>query len=117
MDFNVNKSANQENLAENENQRQEEKERKWRDPNEDVKYVCEGGKVQCKHCSSPVATLKVTAENVMLQDKPWANAGDNNGLANFAFNIHTAIGNLVFPIYAEHPFVYFQLVKVVCTRI
>ena len=77
MDFNVNKSANQENLAENENQRQEEKERKWRDPNEDVKYVCEGGKVQCKHCSSPVATLKVTAENVMLQDKPWATVGDN----------------------------------------
>ena len=85
MDFNVNKSANQENLAENENQCQEEKERKWRDPNEDVKYVCEGGKVQCKHCSSPVATLKVTAENVMLQDKPWATVGDNNGQANFGF--------------------------------
>ena len=85
MDFNVNKSANQETLAENENQRQEEKERKWRDPNEDVKYVCEGGKVQCKHCSSPVATLKVTAENVMLQDKPWATVGDNNGQANFGF--------------------------------
>ena len=83
MDFNVNKSANQETLAENENQRQEEKERKWRDPNEDVKYVCEGGKVQCKHCSSPVATLKVTAENVMLQDKPWATVGDNNGQANW----------------------------------
>ena len=85
MDFNVNKSANQETLAENENQRQEEKERKWRDPNEDVKYVCEGGKVRCKHCSSPVATLKVTAENVMLQDKPWATVGDNNGQANFGF--------------------------------
>ena len=85
MKFNVNKSANQETLAENENQRQEEKERKWRDPNEDVKYVCEGGKVRCKHCSSPVATLKVTTENVMLQDKPWATVGDNNGQANFGF--------------------------------
>ena len=40
MDFNMNKSANQEDLAGNEKQRQEEKERKWRDPNEDVKYVC-----------------------------------------------------------------------------
>ncbi len=85
MDFDVNKPANQENLAENENQRQEEKERKWRDPNEDVKYVCEGAKVQCRYCSSPLASLKVTAESVMLQDKPWATVGDNNGQANFGF--------------------------------
>ena len=85
MDFDVNKPANQENLAENKNQRQEEKERKWRDPNEDVKYVCEGAKVQCRYCSSPLASLKVTAESVMLQDKPWATVGDNNGQANFGF--------------------------------
>lgn len=96
MDFNVNKSANQENFAENESQRREEKERKWRDPNEDVKYVCEGGKVQCKYCSSPVASLKVTAESVMLQDKPWATVGDNNGQANFGFTgicMHPKWGN------------------------
>ena len=96
MDFNVNKSANQENFAENESQRREEKERKWRDPNEDVKYVCEGAKVQCKYCSSPVASLKVTAESVMLQDKPWATVGDNNGQANFGFTgicMHHKWGN------------------------
>lgn len=85
MDFNMNKSANQEDLAGNEKQRQEEKERKWRDPNEDVKYVCQGGKVQCKYCSSPIASLTVTAETVMLQDKPWATAGDNDGKVNFGF--------------------------------
>ena len=96
MDFNVNKSANQENFAENESQRREEKERKWRDPNEDVKYVCEGAKVQCKYCSSPVASLKVTAESVRLQDKPWATVGDNNGQANFGFTgicMHPKWGN------------------------
>lgn len=85
MDFNMNKSANREDLAGNEKQRQEEKERKWRDPNEDVKYVCQGGKVQCKYCSSPIASLTVTAETVMLQDKPWATVGDNDGKVNFGF--------------------------------
>lgn len=85
MDFNMNKSANQENLAGNEKQRQEEKERKWRDPNEDVKYVCQGGKVQCKYCSNPITPLTVTAESIMLQDKPWATAGDNDGKVNFGF--------------------------------
>ena len=59
MNFDVNKPANQENLAENENQRQQEKERKWRDPNEDVKYVCEGAKVQCRYCSSPWPHLRL----------------------------------------------------------
>ena len=63
----------------------EEKKRKWQDSNEDVKYVCDGGKVQCKYCSSPVALIRVTAESVMLQDKPWATVGDNNGQMNFGF--------------------------------
>ena len=85
MDFNMNKSANQEDLAGNEKQRQEEKERKWRDPNEDVKYICQGGKVQCKYCSNPITPLTVTAESIMLQDKPWATAGDNDGKVNFGF--------------------------------
>lgn len=85
MDFKVNQSTTPENIAENDVQRQEEKERKWRDPNEGAKYVCEGGKVQCKYCSSPVTVLSVTAESVMLQDKPWATVGDNNGQKNFNF--------------------------------
>lgn len=65
--------------------KQEEKKRKWQDPNEELKYVCDGGKVQCKYCSSPVALIRVTAESVMLQDKPWATVGDNNGQMNFGF--------------------------------
>lgn len=64
---------------------QEEKKRKWQDPNEELKYVCDGGKVQCKYCSSPVALIRVTAESIMLQDKPWATVGDNNGQMNFGF--------------------------------
>ena len=82
MKFNSNHATNLECLN---SQKQEEKECKWRDPNEDVKYVCQGGKVQCKYCSSPIASLTVTAETVMLQDKPWATVGDNDGKVNFGF--------------------------------
>ena len=85
MDLNVNKSVNQASRAENDRQWEKEKKRKWRDPNEDVKYVCQGGKIQCKYCSSPIALLTVTAETVMLQDKPWATIGDNVGKVNFGF--------------------------------
>lgn len=65
--------------------RKEERKRKWKDPSEEMKYVCHGGKVQCKYCSSPIAPISVTAETVMLQDKPWATVGDNNGKVNFGF--------------------------------
>ena len=65
--------------------RKDERKRKWKDPSEDMKYVCHGGKVQCKYCSSPIAPISVTAETVMLQDKPWATVGDNNGKVNFGF--------------------------------
>ena len=82
MKVNSNHATNLECLN---SQKQEEKECKWRDPNEDVKYVCQGGKVQCKYCSSPIASLTVTAETVMLQDKPWATVGDNDGKVNFGF--------------------------------
>ena len=61
MKFNSNHATDLECLN---NQKQEEKECKWRDPNEDVKYVCQGGKVQCKYYSSPIASLTVTAETV-----------------------------------------------------
>ncbi len=44
MKLNSNHATNLECLN---SQKQEEKECKWRDPNEDVKYVCQGGKVQC----------------------------------------------------------------------
>jgi len=85
MDFNVDKSTNSENIVASEGLQQEEKKVKWCDPNEDAKYVCQGGKVQCKYCSNPIASLIVTAEMVMLQDKPWATVGDNDGKVNFGF--------------------------------
>lgn len=84
MERKVNKSSLMNTASEDDTQ-QEEKKRKWQDPNEDVKYVCDGGKVQCKYCSSPVAQIRVTAESIMLQDKPWATVGDNNGQINFGF--------------------------------
>ena len=84
MERKVNKSSLMNTASEDDTQ-QEEKKRKWQDPNEDVKYVCDGGKIQCKYCSSPVAPIRVTAESVMLQDKPWATIGDNNGQMNFGF--------------------------------
>ena len=82
MKFNSNHATDLECLN---SQKQEEKECKWCDPNEDVKYVCQGGKVQCKYCSSLIASLTVTAETVMLQDKPWATVDENDGKVNFGF--------------------------------
>ena len=82
MKFNSNHATDLECLN---SQKQEEKECKWCDPNEDVKYVRQGGKVQCKYCSSLIASLTVTAETVMLQDKPWATVDENDGKVNFGF--------------------------------
>lgn len=63
----------------------EEKKRQWKDPNEQLKYVCQGAKIQCKYCNPPIAMLTVTAETIMLQDKPWATVGDKDGKVNFGF--------------------------------
>lgn len=65
--------------------KKEEKKREWKDPDEQVKYVCQGAKVQCKYCNPPIAMLTVTAETIMLQDKPWATVGDKDGKTNFTF--------------------------------
>ena len=72
--------------TENRRQHDEEEKRKWKDPNENEKFVCDGATVLCPYCSAPKGKLVVKGPRVKLQDKPWANAGDNNGLANFAFN-------------------------------
>lgn len=65
--------------------KKEEKKKQWKDPNEQLKYVCQGAKVQCKYCNPPIAMLTVTAETLMLQDKPWATVGDKDGKTNFVF--------------------------------
>ena len=82
--------------TENRRQHDEEERRKWKDPNENEKFVCDGATVLCPYCSAPKGKLMVKGPRVKLQDKPWANAGDNNGLANFAFNglcMHPKWGN------------------------
>lgn len=75
-----------------EQENHEQKKRKWEDINESLKYVCEGGKVQCPYCSTPIADIKVTSTDIMLQDKPWATIGDNDGKVNFNFK-----GNCLHP--------------------
>ncbi len=80
----------------NRRQHDEEEKRKWKDPNENEKFVCDGATLLCPYCSAPKGKLVVKGPRVKLQDKPWANAGDNNGLANFAFNglcMHPKWGN------------------------
>lgn len=61
------------------------KEREWADVNEDIKFVCHGGKIQCKYCNPPIADIIVTSSQIMLQNKPWATVGDKNGKINFSF--------------------------------
>lgn len=65
--------------------KKEEKKREWTDKNEQVKFVCQGAKVQCKYCNPPIANLIVTTESVKLQDKLWATVGDKDGKKNFGF--------------------------------
>ena len=82
--------------TENRRQQDEEERRKWKDPNENEKFVCNGATVLCPYCSAPKGKLVVKEPRVKLQDKPWANAGDNDGLTNFAFNglcMHPKWGN------------------------
>ncbi len=62
-----------------------QKENKWKDVNDPVKFVIMGGKVECKFCSSPIADLIVTSTDITMQDKPWATVGDSDGKINFAF--------------------------------
>ena len=71
--------------TENRRQQDEEERRKWKDPNENEKFVCDGATVLCPYCSAPKGKLVVKEPRVKLQDKPWATVGDNNGQANFGF--------------------------------
>lgn len=65
--------------------KKEAKETQWSDPNEDIKYVIHGGKIQCPYCSPPIAEIIVTSNTVMLQDKPIATIKDKDGKVNFNF--------------------------------
>ena len=63
----------------------EKAEREWKDMNEDFKFVCQGGKVQCPFGAPPIADIIVTSSTIMLQDKPWATVKDKDGRVNFNF--------------------------------
>ncbi|MGB1283811.1 MAG: DUF4280 domain-containing protein [Polaribacter sp.] len=39
-------------------------------------YVCDGAKIECKLCTKPKGTLKVTSNEIKIQDKLFANAKD-----------------------------------------
>jgi hypothetical protein len=65
--------------------KKEKQEREWADVNEQVKFVCQGGKVQCQFCSVAEADIIVTSNTIMLQDKPWATVKDKDGKINFNF--------------------------------
>jgi hypothetical protein len=65
--------------------KESERKREWADVNEDVKFVCQGGKVQCPFATPPIADIVVTSNTVMLQDKPFATVKDKDGKVNFNF--------------------------------
>jgi hypothetical protein len=65
--------------------KEKKKEREWADTNEQQKYVCNGGKVQCPFANPPMADIVVTSTTIMLQDKPWATVKDKDGKVNFNF--------------------------------
>ena len=63
----------------------EKRERKWKDPNEQEKFVCEAGKVMCLYCNPPIGGFIVTSNTVSLQDRFYVTEGDNNGKVNLDF--------------------------------
>ena len=63
----------------------EKREQKWKDPNEQEKYVCEAGKVMCLYCTPQFGGFMVTSNMVYLQDRFYVTEGDNNGKVNLDF--------------------------------
>lgn len=61
-----------------------EKEREWQDIEEPFRFVCHGGKAECKYCSTP-ADIIVTSNTISLQDKYWATVADKDGKVNLDF--------------------------------
>ena len=47
-------------------------------------YVCDGAKIECKLCTKPEGELKVTSNEIKIQDKLFANAKDKEK-ANLIF--------------------------------
>ena len=64
---------------------EEKEERVWADVNESQKFVNEKGKVKCKYCSEQETCLKVTSNDISLQDVPYVTNADKDGKVNFKF--------------------------------
>ena len=84
-DLKKEKEAKKPNQSPTSEKEKEEKEEKWKDVNEQQKFVCQGGKIQCSFCATPIANILVTSSTIMLQDKPWATVKDKDGKVNFNF--------------------------------
>ena len=65
--------------------KEEKKGWEWKDLNENSKYVCERGIIKCPYCSVTDAQIKVTSNDILLQDTPWLTTGDSDGKVNFMF--------------------------------
>ncbi|SFW25565.1 protein of unknown function [Sinomicrobium oceani] len=63
----------------------EEKKNK-KTPPEGKKFVMNGARIKCDLCSKPEGKLRVTSNNLKLQDMLWANINDTNGAQNLVFD-------------------------------
>lgn len=53
------------------------KEHKWEDTNEQIKFVNQNGKILCTFCANPIGDFLVTSNQVSLQDNLYVTDGDN----------------------------------------
>lgn len=65
--------------------RNKEKEKQWKDPNEKEKYVNEAGLVMCPFCNPPIGGFVVTSNTISLQDRNYVTEEDKNGKVNLDF--------------------------------
>ncbi|MBC9795227.1 PAAR-like protein [Sinomicrobium weinanense] len=63
----------------------EEKKNK-KTPPEGKKFVMNGARIKCDLCSKPEGKLRVTSNDLKLQDMLWANINDTNGAQNLVFD-------------------------------
>jgi hypothetical protein len=83
--FDLFKSDSEEQPKSQKSAKKKRKEKEWKDPNEQEKYVCEAGKVMCVYCNPPIGGFVVTSNTVSLQDRYYVTDGDNNGKVNLDF--------------------------------
>ncbi|RAV27887.1 DUF3289 family protein [Sinomicrobium soli] len=63
-----------------------EEKRNKKTPPESKKFVMNGARIKCDLCSKPEGKLRVTSNDLKLQDMLWANINDTNGAQNLIFD-------------------------------